>query len=182
MQALLPADPDGKRLCAIFGQYRWKPITADLPDDFTNKPEWRTQSNYPIRPRVLWNRWQDANTLIGVRFGPTTCYALIDIDAGGAFCNAKGVADIRHALETIGIVRSLLLRSSWTWRLCCQRSRLVETITANGLSVRATLRKGGVSIWRQKSQTVGATEARPIISSRRLLAMAESLKDSVERR
>ena len=113
MQALLPADPDGKRLCAIFGQYRWKPITADLPDDFTNKPEWRTQSNYPIRPRVLWNRWQDANTLIGVRFGPTTCYALIDIDAGGAFCNAKGVADIRHALETIGIVRSLLLRSSW---------------------------------------------------------------------
>ena len=111
---LLPTDPDGKRLCDLFGQYLWKPITADLPDDVTAKPQWSTQTKYPLRPRVLWSLWQDANTLIGVRFGHTTSYALIDLDAGSLYCSTEGVADIRAALETIGITRTLLLRSSWS--------------------------------------------------------------------
>ena len=87
---------------------------ADLPDDATAKPQWQTQTKYPLRPRVLWSLWQDANTLVGVRFGHTTAYALIDLDAGGLYCSAEGVADIRAALETIGITRTLLLRSSWS--------------------------------------------------------------------
>ena len=111
---LLPKDPDGKRLCEIFGQYLWNPIEAELPDDSTVKPQWRTQTKYPLRPRVLWDLWQDANTLIGVRFGHTTRYALIDLDAGSLYCSAAGVADIRAALETTGITRTLLLRSSWS--------------------------------------------------------------------
>lgn len=111
---LLPKDSDGKRLCEIFGHYLWKPITADLPDDSTKKPEWKTETRYPMRPRVLWNLWQDANTLVGVRFGHTTCYALIDIDAGSIYCSPEGVAKVRAALETIGITRTLLLRSSWS--------------------------------------------------------------------
>ena len=111
---LLPTDPDGKRLCDLFGQYLWKPITAELPDDATAKPQWQTQTKYPLRPRVLWSLWQDANTLIGVRFGHTTSYALIDLDAGSLYGSAEGVADIRAALETIGITRTLLLRSSWS--------------------------------------------------------------------
>ena len=111
---LLPTDPDGNRLCSLFGQYVWKPITADLPDDATAKPQWCTQTKYPIRPRVLWSLWQDANTLVGVRFGHTTSYALIDLDAGSLYCSAEGVTDIRAALETIGITRTLLLRSSWS--------------------------------------------------------------------
>ena len=111
---LLPTDPDGKRLCDLFGQYLWKPITAALPDDATAKPQWQTQTTYPLRPRVLWNLWQDANTLVGVRFGHTTTYALIDLDAGGLYCSAEGIDEIRAALETIGITRTLLLRSSWS--------------------------------------------------------------------
>lgn len=109
----LPGDPNGKRLCETFGRYLWSAITAPLPDDTTAKPQWQTVTNHPLRPRVLWSLWQDANTLVGVRFTHETCYALLDIDAGSAYRNADAVAQIRAALETIGITRTLLLRSSW---------------------------------------------------------------------
>ncbi|MGG6242856.1 hypothetical protein ACQ4N7_30030 [Nodosilinea sp. AN01ver1] len=110
----LPADPTGQRLCEIFGHYRWNFIRADLPDDATAKAAWTTVKDYPLRPRVLWNHWQDANQIIGVRFTHETRYALLDLDAGGDYCTAEGVAQIRAALETIGITRTLLLRSSWS--------------------------------------------------------------------
>ncbi|HZG39459.1 MAG TPA: hypothetical protein VEZ50_12325 [Nodosilinea sp.] len=110
----LPADPTGQRLCEIFGHYPWNFIRADLPDDATTKAAWTTVNTYPLRPRVLWNYWQDANQLIGVRFTHDTRYALLDLDAGGDYCTAEGVAQIRAALETIGITRTLLIRSSWS--------------------------------------------------------------------
>ena len=110
----LPADPTGQRLCEIFGHYPWNFIRADLPDDATTKAAWTTISTYPLRPRVLWSHWQDANQLIGVRFTHDTRYALLDLDAGGDYCTAEGVAQIRAALETIGITRTLLIRSSWS--------------------------------------------------------------------
>ncbi|MEA5448415.1 hypothetical protein VB780_07545 [Leptolyngbya sp. CCNP1308] len=110
----LPADPTGQRLCEIFGHYPWNFIRADLPDDATAKAAWTTVTTYPLRPRVLWNHWQDANQLIGVRFTHDTRYALLDLDAGGDYCTADGVAQIRAALETIGITRTLLIRSSWS--------------------------------------------------------------------
>ena len=110
---LFPADATGKRLCEIFGRYRWKMIQADLPDDAKAKPSWHTIKKYEMRPRVFWRNWQDANTLIGVRFDHTTAYALLDIDAGSDYCTVEGVADIRAALETIGITRTLIVRSSW---------------------------------------------------------------------
>lgn len=110
----LPADPVGQRLCEIFGRYRWNFIQSELPDDAAAKPIWRTVTKYPLRPRVLWNDWQDANTLIGVRFTHDTVYALLDIDIGSGYCNPDGVAEIRAALETIGITRTVLTRSSWS--------------------------------------------------------------------
>ncbi|HZG39250.1 MAG TPA: hypothetical protein VEZ50_11275, partial [Nodosilinea sp.] len=110
----LPADPTGQRLCEIFGHYPWNFIRADLPDDAATKAAWTTVTTYPLRPRVLWNQWQDANQLIGVRFTHDTRYALLDLDAGGDYCTAAGVAQIRAALETIGITRTLLIRSSWS--------------------------------------------------------------------
>jgi hypothetical protein len=101
-------------LCEIFGHYRWNFIQAALPDDTTAKVEWQTITQYPLRPRALWAQWQDANQLIGVRFTHETRYALIDLDAGGDYCTAAGVSQIRAALETIGITRTLLIRSSWS--------------------------------------------------------------------
>ena len=109
----LPANPVGQRLCEFFGRYPWNFIQAELPDDATAKPVWQTVTKYPLRPRVLWNHWQDANWLIGVRFTHETTYGLLDIDAGSDYCNSTGVAELKAALETIGITRSILTRSSW---------------------------------------------------------------------
>lgn len=113
-QMLLPADPVGQRLCETFGFYLWNCIRAELPNDATAKPAWQTITKYELRPRVLWNDWQDANTLIGVRFGHETTYGLLDIDAGSDYCSAAAIAQIRGALETIGITRTVLIRSSWS--------------------------------------------------------------------
>src|SRR5512146_2380535 len=84
----LPADPTGQRLCEIFGHYRWQFIRAEMPADATAKPSWTTVTDYPLRPRALWDQWQDAHQLIGVRFTHETYYALIDLDAGGGYSTA----------------------------------------------------------------------------------------------
>lgn len=107
---LLPSNPLGQRLCEIFS-YHWHTLTAEN----AIAPEWKTNTKYPIRPRVLWQRWNDPNILIGVRFGSTTSYAVIDIDCESLWHpanNPDGLALLLAALETIGIVRSVLVRSS----------------------------------------------------------------------
>lgn len=109
---LLPADPLGKRLCSIF-PYLWQAIAGvnEL------EPRWQTIQKYALRPRVLWRLWQDAAQLVGVRFDDQTRYALIDIDAESVYHpnqQPESIAIIRAALETIGIYRTLLLRSSWS--------------------------------------------------------------------
>lgn len=109
---LLPGDPIGQRLCQIFGAYRWSVIESDMPTKPDKRPQWRTIGGYEVRPRVFWQRWQDPDQLVGVRFTKETCYALIDIDAGSRYWSSDAIADIQAALETIGIVRSLLVRSS----------------------------------------------------------------------
>ncbi|MGB3295236.1 MAG: hypothetical protein WBB01_19820 [Phormidesmis sp.] len=112
----LPADPQGQRLCEIFGRYLWCSIYADAPEDIS-KPKWYTQRRYPLKSRVLWREWQDAAHLIGVRPGHDTVYALLDIDINSPYHPAqdvKAIARIQAALETIGITRTLVIRSSWS--------------------------------------------------------------------
>lgn len=106
----LPGSVTGQRLCEIFS-HLWDFIQAEIPSD-GEKPQWWTVSDYPLRPRVLWQLWQSLDDLIGVRFGQTTSYALLDIDATSPYCNADAIAEIRAALETIGIARTILIRSS----------------------------------------------------------------------
>jgi len=107
----IPADPLGQRLHAIFGRNLWDFIEAPAPAPGA-KPQWRTVTHYEMRPRILWQRWQDSATLIGVRFASQTLYGLIDIDAESPYGNEEAIAQLRAALETIGITRTLLLRSS----------------------------------------------------------------------
>jgi hypothetical protein len=76
-------------------------------------PPGRPSLNIPCGHGCCGTDWQDANTLIGVRFTHETYYGLLDIDAGSDYCTAKAIAEIRAALETIGITRTLLTRSSW---------------------------------------------------------------------
>lgn len=108
----LPLDPQGQRLCQAF-PYLWQAILGHNDPD----PQWHTLTRYPLRPRVLWRYWQDAAQLIGVRFGHQTSYALIDIDHTSPYHpnqDPHALATLRAALETTGICRSLLVRSSWS--------------------------------------------------------------------
>jgi hypothetical protein len=106
-----PADPLGQRLHELFGRNLWDFIEAPTPAP-GEKPTVAHRHHYQMRPRILWQRWQDPDTLIGVRFESQTLYALIDIDAESPYCNVEAIAQLRAALETIGITRTLLLRSS----------------------------------------------------------------------
>lgn len=102
-----PTDPLGQQFLQIFGTYRWKSLEAL---NIVGKM-WRTLP-YQIRPRVLWQNWNDPTRIVGVRFGHTTTYGLLDLDAGSPYCNVKAIAELRAALETIGITRTLCVRSS----------------------------------------------------------------------
>lgn len=111
-EALFPLDPVGKRLCETF-PYLWHPIIGENEPN----PQWQTITKHPLRPRVLWKLWQDANQLVGVRFDSLTCYALIDIDRHSLYHPANdptALKLIRAALETIGLYRTVLIRSSFS--------------------------------------------------------------------
>lgn len=109
-KAALPADPLGQRLTQLF-TYRWQWLSMPL-DNLFSSPEWKTVDKYPLRPRVLWKRFNDAAEVIGVRFGSKTSYAMLDIDANSDYIDAIG--SIKGALETVGIVRTVTIRSSYS--------------------------------------------------------------------
>ena len=112
----LPADPQGQRVCEIFGRYLWCSIYADVPEE-ASKPKWYTQRRYPLKNRILWREWQDAARLIGVRPGHDTVYALIDVDISSPYHpnqDASAIARMQAGMETIGITRTILIRSSWS--------------------------------------------------------------------
>ena len=106
---LLPKSEDGQRFLHMFGNYLWEALES--PN--ISQARWRTL-NYELRPRSLWRDWLDPHKLVGVRFGHTTQYALIDLDKLGRYCNADAVTEITFALETIGITRTLPIRSSFS--------------------------------------------------------------------
>jgi hypothetical protein len=99
---------------ASFFPYSWKFIYAKNVDR-TSKPEWKTETRYPITGRRLYDYWTDPDTLIGVRFDNQTEYALIDIDKGSPYHpnnNNEKFKTVLQALEDIGLVRPLIVQSS----------------------------------------------------------------------
>jgi hypothetical protein len=99
---------------ASFFPYAWSFIYAKNIDQ-TSKPEWKTETRYPITGRRLYDYWEDNETLIGVRFGNQTEYALIDIDKGSPYHpnnNYEKFKTVLQALEEIGLVRPLIVQSS----------------------------------------------------------------------
>ncbi len=128
---LLPSDPLAQRLSSIFLKNRWDFIYAQVPDpeqpvqkelDWQTehlklKPEWKTERRYPMKSRVLYHRWADPTEILGVRFDHTTEYGLLDIDVESQYHprqNPNAIAELQIALETIGITRTFLVRSSWS--------------------------------------------------------------------
>lgn len=108
----LPGDTLGKRLCQIFF-YPWNAIVKANDPDGT----WQTITKHPLAPRELWMRWQDANQIVGTRFGSETVHGLIDLDTAGIYHpkqDAEALPMMRAALETIGITRTFLTQSSFS--------------------------------------------------------------------
>ncbi|MFN5261080.1 MAG: hypothetical protein ACK5EH_01410, partial [Pseudanabaena sp.] len=99
---------------ASFFPYSWNFIYAKNVDR-TSKPEWKTETRYPITGRRLYDYWADNETLIGVRFDNQTEYAMLDIDKGSPYHpnnNHEKFKTVLQALEEIGLVRPLIVQSS----------------------------------------------------------------------
>jgi uncharacterized protein YijF (DUF1287 family) len=112
-QPPLPADPLGARFCQIFN-YPWNSIVAPVPEP-GQSPSWHTQNSYPLQPRNLWELYKNPSFLVGLRFGPETRYALIDIDRGSPYHpenNPENFRLVLQAAEEIGLCRHTLVQSS----------------------------------------------------------------------
>lgn len=112
LAALSPADPLGARFCQYFNN-PWKHIYKPLAA-VGEKTQWKT-ANYFLNPRTLWERYLDPDTVIGLRFGSSTRYCLLDVDRGSCYHPASNYAAFKSvlaALEEIGLCRKRILLSS----------------------------------------------------------------------
>ena len=74
--------------------------------------KWLT-ANYYLLPASIFEKWQEPDELIGLRFGVNTRYGLIDIDYQSKYHSDDGLRAIKGALEAnLGINDFLLIRSS----------------------------------------------------------------------
>ena len=111
---VLTPESETAKIFTSFFPYLFNFIYANSTDS-KGKPNWLTENRYPIRARRLYDHWQDPNTLIGVRFGAKTAYAVVDIDKNSPYHpqrNEEKFRGILQALEDIGLVRPLILQSS----------------------------------------------------------------------
>lgn len=103
-------DPKIAILERFFLQHLWSWISARSPHR-DGRARWFTPT-YKLTIAKLFQDWQNPARLIGVSFGKETYYAVLDIDKDSFYCNSEGIKHIRATLETIGITRTILLRSS----------------------------------------------------------------------
>lgn len=115
---LPPSSSLGSKLCQIFS-YPWLAIQGST-DDATD-PQWETvgstpegHGKFPLKQRSQWQTWLDPARLAGIRFDHTTRYAVIDVDKRSIYHTEEGLKAIEEALETIGLVRVIRVRSSWS--------------------------------------------------------------------
>jgi hypothetical protein len=90
--------------------HRFDFLYAGHPDP-DKSPNWYTERRFPLSDRTI----EQGEQLHGVRFGQTTAYVMIDIDRGSAYHpdrHADKICRIRQAMESIGLVESLVCTSS----------------------------------------------------------------------
>jgi hypothetical protein len=106
-KTLLPAESNEQKFASLF-PHGWEWIV-------NRDGQWTTNSKYPLTPRDLIEKWRSPNEIVGVRFGKETSYLMLDIDAGSQYHpqhNERSLTAIRAAMESIGLVRHVALRSS----------------------------------------------------------------------
>lgn len=106
----LPQSYTGQRFCRFF-KHRFNFIKSS----YSSTPEWITISDYPIEHRNLWSVYQDPERLIGLSFGTTTHYAVLDIDCSSPYHPGNSESQYRELLgayEEVGINSVVTLQSS----------------------------------------------------------------------
>jgi hypothetical protein len=139
-----PADPVGKRYVQCF-YHPHGAIVAPAPCS-EKKPAWRTLDYY-LQASTLWNYHQDSSKLVGIRFGNTTKFGVIDLDNGGDYHNPESVKKIRYALEDIGITDIIPIQSSHSggYHLIIPLKTQIPTFSL-ACALEIALRKAGLSI------------------------------------
>ncbi|MEM9536438.1 MAG: hypothetical protein AAF268_11610 [Cyanobacteria bacterium P01_A01_bin.3] len=95
----------------------WRPwdfIEAPIPQR-TQRPAWNRITQYPLVPGLLLERWESTKTVVGTSFGDRTSYCLVDIDRDSQYhpySNEAGFNQVLGTLETVGLTRPLIVRSS----------------------------------------------------------------------
>ncbi|ACC85371.1 hypothetical protein [Nostoc punctiforme] len=110
---LEPLDPLGQRFLEYF-HHGWGFIYAPTPKS-GERPQWQTETRYPLQPRNLWQQYLNPDVLIGLRFTKQTNYLLIDIDRGSQLHPSNSQIKYRQllaSLEEIGLCRPIPIQSS----------------------------------------------------------------------
>lgn len=144
LKSQLPADPVGKRYVQCF--YHPHGAIVALTPCGEEKPAWRTISYY-LQASTLWNYHQNSSKLVGIRFGNSTKFGVIDLDNGGDYHNPESVKKIQHALEDIGITDTIPIQSSYSggYHLIIPFSTQILTFSL-ACALEIALRKAGLSI------------------------------------
>jgi hypothetical protein len=107
-QNLLPAHPLAHRFFHYFN-HTW---------DFILKPsdgEWKTYTEFPLKPRTLWRFYTGERVIVGLRFDEQTNYGLLDLDAGSLYHPSNDPVTFRKLIKTLrklGIYRIKVISSS----------------------------------------------------------------------
>jgi hypothetical protein len=81
------------------------------------KPNWITRADHQLSIGELVREYLDIERLIGVGFGKTTKYAVIDLDWSSNYHPAHDFSayfKILHTLESIGLTRYVVIQSSYS--------------------------------------------------------------------
>lgn len=92
--------------------HRYDFLYADHPTP-GQRPSWKTEHRYPLGDRLI----NQGDQLLGVRFGSTTAYALLDIDTTSQYHpqqDLQGIERILGALEPLGLLSYIACTSSYS--------------------------------------------------------------------
>ena len=81
----------------------------------TDKPQWETIGKYQLKSGGFIKDYASTLFLLGVGFGASTFYAMLDIDIGSPYHpanNSKAFQKLLHTLEKKGLTHPVLIQSS----------------------------------------------------------------------
>ncbi|MGF1979795.1 MAG: hypothetical protein RMY30_029995 [Nostoc sp. CmiSLP01] len=110
---LEPLDPLGQRFLEYF-HHGWGFIYAPTPKS-GERPQWQTETRYPLQPRNLWQQYLNPGVLLGLRFTKETNYLLIDLDRKSPLHPSNSrikYQQLLASLEEIGLCRPIPIQSS----------------------------------------------------------------------